>query len=120
MTRAVARPGQHKGFRRNERVGTAIREVLAQAVERLVDDPRMGLITVTAVDAAPDLKTARVYVSVLGAPPEGALAALTEAAPALQREIASHLRIMWTPRLTFAADTAGERAFRIDRLLSED
>jgi ribosome-binding factor A len=120
MTRAVARTGQHRGFRRSERVGAAIREVLAEAIERLVDDPHMGLITITAVDVAPDLKSARVYVSVLGAPPEPALAALTETAPALQREIASHVRLMWTPRLAFVADTTAERAFRIDRLLNED
>jgi ribosome-binding factor A len=121
MTGAVAKPGhQHKGYRRNERVGEAILEVLAEAIERHVDDPRLGLVTVTHVDAAPDLRTARVYVSVLGAEPEAALAALTHAHPVLQREIAAHLRLMWTPRLTFVADTAAERAFRIDRLLGED
>lgn len=121
MMGAVARPGHpHKGYRRNERVGEAILEVLAQAIERTLDDPRLGLVTVTHVDAAPDLRTARVYVSVLGAEPEAALATLAEAAPALQREIAAHLRLMWTPRLSFLADTAAERAFRIDRLLGED
>jgi len=121
MMCTLARPGhQQKGYRRNVRVGEAIREVLAQAVERRVDDPHLGLVTITHVDAAPDLRTARVFVSVLGAEPDAALAALTEAAPVLQREIAAHLRLMWTPRLTFLADTATERAFRIDRLLGED
>jgi ribosome-binding factor A len=120
MTSVVGRPSHHKGYRRNVRVGEAIQEVLALAMERVIDDPRLGLVTVTHVDAAPDLKTARVYVSVLGAEPEAALDALAEAAPQLQREIADHLRIMFTPRLTFLADTAAERAFRIDRLLHED
>lgn len=119
MTLTLAKPGQHKGYRRNERVGEALKEVLAEAIERHLDDPGAGLVTVTHVDAAPDLKTARVYVSVLGGDPEVALADLADATPALQREIARHLRLMWTPRLSFVADTGTERAFRIDQLLDE-
>jgi ribosome-binding factor A len=119
MMQTVARPGHHKGYRRNVRVGEALREVLAEAIERRVDDPADGLVTVTHVDAAPDLKTARVYVSVLGGSPEAALADLAEAAPDLQKAIARHLRLMWTPRLSFHLDTGTEQAFRIDRLLDE-
>lgn len=119
MMHTVARPGHHKGFRRNVRVGEALREVLAEAVERHVDSPGAGLITVTRVDAAPDLKTARVFVSVLGGDPETALAAVGARAPDLQREIARHLRLMWTPRLSFFLDTGAEQAFRIDELLGE-
>lgn len=119
MMQTVTRPGRHKGYRRNVRVGEALQEVLAEAVERHLDDPGAGLVTVTHVDAAPDLKTARVYVSVLGGDPDRAVADLEAAAPALQREIARHLRLMWTPRLSFRVDTGAEQAFRIDRLLDE-
>ncbi|MDH4229709.1 MAG: 30S ribosome-binding factor RbfA [Nitrospirota bacterium] len=107
-----------KGFRRHARVGEALREVIAMAIERYVDDRRLGLVTVTAVDAAPDLKTARVLVSVLGAPIDGALEVLNAAAPVLQREIARSLRMKQTPRITFFGDATPERADRISRLLT--
>jgi len=116
-TYAVAGKGHRKGYRRRERVGEALKEVLGEALERRVDDPRVGFVTVTAVDAAPDLKTARVYVSVLGGDPDRSLKALGDAAPVLQREIARSLRLMWTPKLTFTLDEGPERAFRITRLL---
>jgi len=117
MTHAVAGMGHRKGYRRHVRVGGALREVVAEAIERRVDDPRLGFVTVTAVDAAPDLRTAKVFVSVLGAAPEVTLAALSDAAPLLQREIARHLRLMWTPRLSFIEDTGTEQAFEMDALI---
>jgi ribosome-binding factor A len=119
MTHAVAGMGQRRGYRRHVRVGEALREVVAEAIERRVDDPRLGFVTVTAVDAAPDLRSAKVFVSVLEQNPEGTLAALADAAPLLQREIARHLRLMWTPRLVFIPDTGQERAFQLDALIDQ-
>jgi ribosome-binding factor A len=119
MTQAVAGMGHRRGYRRHVRVGEALREVVAEAIERRVDDPRLGLVTVTAVDAAPDLRTAKVFVSVLGSVPEVALGALADAAPLLQREIARHLRLMWTPRLSFIEDTGQARAFELDALIDK-
>ena len=119
MTQAVAGMGHRRGYRRHVRVGEALREVVAEAIERRVDDPRLGLVTVTAVDAAPDLRTAKVFVSVLGSVPEVALGALADAAPLLQREIARHLRLMWTPRLSFIEDTGQARAFEMDALIDK-
>lgn len=119
MTQAVAGMGHRKGYRRHVRVGEALREVVAEAIERRVDDPRLGFVTVTAVDAAPDLRTAKVFVSVLGDAHGATLAALSDAAPLLQREIARHLRIMWTPRLSFIEDTGPEEAFRMDALIDK-
>jgi ribosome-binding factor A len=117
MTQAVAGMGHRKGYRRHVRVGEALREVVAEAIERRVDDPRLGFVTVTAVDAAPDLRTAKVFVSVLASAPDAALGALSDAAPLLQREVARHLRLMWTPRLSFIHDTGTEEAFRMDALI---
>ncbi len=119
MTQAVAGMGHRRGYRRHVRVGEALREVVAEAIERRVDDPRLGFVTVTAVDAAPDLRTAKVFVSVLGSVPEVALGALADAAPLLQREIARHLRLMWTPRLSFIEDTGQARAFEMDALIDK-
>jgi ribosome-binding factor A len=117
MTQAVAGMGHRRGYRRHVRVGEALREVVAEAIERRVDDPRLGFVTVTAVDAAPDLRTAKVFVSVLASAPDAALGALSDAAPLLQREVARHLRLMWTPRLSFIYDTGTEEAFRMDALI---
>jgi len=119
MTHAVAGMGQRRGYRRHVRVGEALREVVAEAIERRVDDPRLGFVTVTAVDTAPDLRSAKVFVSVLEQSSEGTLAALADAAPLLQREVARHLRLMWTPRLTFIADFGQERAFQLDALIDQ-
>jgi len=119
MTQAVAGMGHRKGYRRHVRVGGALREVVAEAIERRVDDPRLGFVTVTAVDAAPDLRTAKVFVSVLGSAPEVTLSALAHAAPLLQREVARHLRLMWTPRLSFIEDTGTEKAFEMDALIDK-
>lgn len=119
MTHAVAGMGQRRGYRRHVRVGEALREVVAEAIELRVDDPRLGFVTVTAVDMAPDLRSAKVFVSVLEQDADRALGALSDAAPLLQREVARHLRLMWTPRLTFIADSSQERAFRLDALIDQ-
>lgn len=113
---------QKKGFRRTVRVGETLREVIAETIERRVDDPRVGFVTVTGVDAAPDLRTARVSVSVYDNPDHeaDALAALNEAAPMIQREVARHVRIKWTPSLTFVLDHTPAQADRIERLLSDE
>ena len=55
---------------RMRRVNEAIREILADAIATELKDPRIGFVTVTEVDTSPDLRTARVYVSVLGSPDE--------------------------------------------------
>ncbi|MDH5526543.1 MAG: 30S ribosome-binding factor RbfA [Nitrospirota bacterium] len=108
-----------KGYRRHTRVADTLREVIAEAVERRLDVLGDGLVTITGVDAAPDLKTARVSVSVLGGDIDAAVKGLNEAAPRIQSEIANTMRMKWTPRLTFTGDDTPERADRIGRLLSD-
>jgi ribosome-binding factor A len=77
---------------------------------------------VTAVETSPDLRHARVYVSVLGNPGERkrTLQALTKAHGFLQRRVASELRIKNTPQLEFVYDDTVEHAMRITQLLEED
>ncbi len=112
---------KQKGFRRFTRVGGSLQQVIAEAIERKVDDPRLGFVTITHVEAAPDLRTATVFVSVLGAEDAGikSVAALKDAASLIQREIANHMRIKWTPRLRFVSDDTPERADYITRLMRE-
>jgi len=99
-----------------------MREVLGAAIQAELEDPRIGFVTVTAVDTSPDLRAARVYVSVLGSEDEreAALSGLRAAHGVLQGVIAREMRIKRTPTLTFHYDDTAERADRLTRLLDDD
>jgi ribosome-binding factor A len=104
------------------RVDEAIREVLSAAVGQGLKDPRIGFVTVTDVKTSPDLRHARVYVTVLGGETERAdtLTGLQSAHGLLQRKVASELRMKRTPTLQFLYDETTDRAMHIEELLSED
>jgi ribosome-binding factor A len=104
---------------RMRRVNEAVREVLAEAITKELKDPRIGFVTVTDVDTSSDLRSARVYVSVLGTPDERAasLAGLDSSHGYLQSRLGSELRLKWTPTLTFHYDESVERGVRISGLL---
>ncbi len=106
---------------RMRRVNEAVREVVSAHIAGDLKDPRIGFVTVTGVDTSPDLRHARVYVSVLGEPAdrEAALAGLTSARGFLQSQVAVELRMKRTPTLEFVNDESIERGMRIERLLSE-
>ena len=105
---------------RMRRVDEAMREVLSDAITHL-KDPRIGFVTVTAVDTSPDLRHATVWVSVLGDASQRklSLAGLESAHGLLQRAVASQLRLKNTPQLDFRYDDTAERAQRLERLLAE-
>ena len=105
---------------RMRRVNESVRQVLAEALPEL-KDPRLGLITVTGVDTAPDLRHATVYVSVLGneRKREQTLAGLDAAHGVLQARVARELRLKRTPQLTFAYDQSVERAAHLTKLIDE-
>ena len=106
---------------RMRRVDEAVREVLSDAIAKELKDPRVGFVTVTAVDTAPDLRHAKVYVSVLGNAGVRArsLDGLRSAHGYLQRLVAAELRLKHTPTLDFIYDDTAERAQRVERLLGE-
>jgi ribosome-binding factor A len=107
---------------RMRRVNEVIRQVLGDVITTELKDPRVGFVTVTDVDTSPDLRTARVYVSVLGGEPEReqALAGLHSSHGFLQGKIAAELRMKRTPTLTFHYDDSVDRGVRISRLLDDD
>jgi ribosome-binding factor A len=107
---------------RMRRVDEAMREVLSDAITSELKDPRVGFVTVTAVDTSPDLRQARVYVSVLGTDPERrrSLDGLRSAHGFLQRRVADELHLKHTPTLEFAYDDTADRAQRIDELLERE
>ena len=101
------------------KVNSTIREVLADEIERM-SDSRLELVSVTAVDTAPNLRTAIVYVDVLG--PEArddALQALRGAAKRLQASIGRQVRMKYIPTLEFQIDPGITGGERIDQILRE-
>jgi ribosome-binding factor A len=106
---------------RLRRVDEAIRQVLSDAVQDL-KDPRVGFVTVTAVQTSPDLRHARVYASVLGDAEarDASLAGLRSAHGFLQRRVASELRLKHTPTLEFVYDETAERAQRLTELIDRE
>src|SRR3954451_20512906 len=105
---------------RMRRVNESVRAVLAEAVLEL-KDPRIGFVTVTGVATSPDLRTATVYVSVLGSERKrvASLAGLSAAHGPLQARLASELRLKRTPTLTFEYDPSVERGVRMTKLIDE-
>jgi ribosome-binding factor A len=101
------------------RVNEALRELIGDAVSTELQDPRIGFVTVTAVDTSPDLRSARVYVSVLGGEEqrESTLAGLRSSHGVLQAKIAREMRMKRTPTLSFHYDESVERGDRVSRLL---
>ena len=107
---------------RMRRVDEAMREVLSAAITSELKDPRVGFVTVTAVDTATDLRHARVYVSVLGtdAVRRRSLDGLRSAHGFLQRRVADELHLKHTPTLDFVYDDTLDRALRVEQLLDRE
>ena len=107
---------------RIRRVNEAMRAVLSDAISTEIKDPRVGFVTVTGVKTSPDLRHARVYVSVLGddAARAGTMEGLRSAHGFLQRRLASELTLKHTPALTFDYDDTVDRGMRISQILDED
>jgi ribosome-binding factor A len=107
---------------RMRRVNEAVREVVSVRIAEGLRDPRIGFVTVTSVDTSPDLRQARVYVSVLGNSEEreATMAGLESAHGVLQQSVATELRLKHTPTLQFVFDESIERGMRISELLDDD
>jgi ribosome-binding factor A len=106
---------------RMRRVDEAVRAVLSDAIAKDLQDPRVGFVTVTAVNTSPDLRHARVFVSVLGDEQARAetLEGLRSAHGFLQSRVAAELTLKHTPMLTFQYDESIDRGMRITRLIDQ-
>jgi ribosome-binding factor A len=104
---------------RMRRVDEALRAVLSDAIAKDLLDPRVGFVTVTGVQTSPDLRHARVFVSVLGdaATRSQSLIGLRSAHGFLQGRVATELKLKHTPTLTFAYDDSVDRGMRISQLI---
>jgi ribosome-binding factor A len=107
---------------RMRRVNEAVREVLSARLAQGLGDPRIGFVTVTAVETSPDLRYARVFVSVLGGEVErrATLEGLASSHGLLQASLARELRMKRTPKLEFVYDESIDRGMRIAELLEEE
>ncbi len=103
---------------RMRKVNELVREVIAEEAAEL-KDPRLGFLTITGVDTAPNLRSARVFYSVIGDDEqrEETAAALRSAAKRFQAEIGKQTRLKYTPVLEFRIDPAIDQGLRIDALL---
>ena len=106
---------------RQERVQRLLREEISQLLLRRLKDPRLHLVSLTDVEVSPDLRSARVFVSVLGdaAYKEQALKALRGAAGFVREALRKTLRLRHIPELQFFLDEALERGARVWDLLEQ-
>jgi ribosome-binding factor A len=106
---------------RTQRVDELLRQEITAILAKEVADPEIGFATVTDVETSPDLRHARVWVSVIGqnAERDAALRALQRAMGYVRRELGRRLRIRRIPELQVRLDGSAERGTRVLRLLSE-
>lgn len=106
---------------RTDRIDELLRQEIGAILAKDVQDPRIGFVTVTDVQTAPDLSTARVFVSVIGQPAERetTMRALHRAMPFVRHELGSRIRLRRMPELQLRADDTAERGTRVLHLLAE-
>lgn len=114
-----------KEYSRTKRIGEQIQRELAVLVQQEIDDPRIGMVTVSAVDVSPDLSHAKIYVTVLGEEKQAStVKALNKAAGYLRTTLARRLSLRAVPQLRFVYDGSishGNRlAALIDAAVEED
>jgi len=107
--------------RRTRQVGEMLREELSDIIRRDVKDPRIGFMSITTVEVPPDLRSAKVYVSVLGTDQEreDTLEALRSAAMFIRHQLKPRLRMRQIPVFDFRDDRSMEHAQQITAALRE-
>lgn len=110
-----------KEFSRARRVEEQLKRLLAELVRREVKDPRVGLITITAVELTKDLSHARVFFTPFAGLGDAVAAqeALRHAAGYLRHGLGNALHLRVTPQLDFRIDESVERGARLSSLISE-
>lgn len=108
--------------RRTERVNELVREEISDLLQREIKDPRFtGLVSVTDVHVSPDLRHARVFVSIMGSPEERkeTFRALTAASHFIRRELGKRMTTRHTPELDFRLDDSLERGAHLADLMRQ-
>jgi ribosome-binding factor A len=105
---------------RMKRVNEACREALSEILQQM-KDPRIGFVTVTEVEVTPDLKQAKVWVSILADEEEikETLTALEKAKGFLRRELGQRVRLRYTPELKIFLDRGAEISMKVQDILHD-
>jgi ribosome-binding factor A len=106
-------------YKRADRVGDLIREVISEMILRDLSDPRLETVTITEVEVTDDLKQARVFFSARGdqTREESAVQGLESASGLIKKKLGRELRLRYTPELMFKVDHSFEYGSKIDRLI---
>jgi ribosome-binding factor A len=108
-------------YKRSDRVGDLLLELVAELLAREINDPRIGAVTLTGATVSDDLRRAKIYFNLLTGS-EGkdeVLAGLKSAAGFIRRSVAKDLKLRVVPTIEFLYDDTEERARRIDELLKK-
>ena len=107
--------------RRTARVASVIREVVSTSILQELRDPRIRNVTVLGAEVSPDLRYAKVKISVMGTDRDAALTmhGLESARGYLQSKVADRVKTRYTPELRFEIDKGVQKSFEATRILSE-
>ena len=108
-------------FGRSARVSSQMQKELALILQRDINDPRLGFITINEVEVSKDLAVAKIYVTVLNADEQGKknnVKLLNELAPVIRHELARRMRLRHISELRFYYDESFETGMRVAELLS--
>jgi ribosome-binding factor A len=111
-----------RDFPRTRRLGDQIQRELADLIRDEIDDPRVGMVTVSGVEVTRDLAHAKVFVAVLGADDEqirATLEGLSRAAGYLRKLLGQRLHVRTVPQLHFHYDESFDRGARLSRLIDD-
>ena len=108
-------------FKRSEKVGEAVHEIVTELLVKGLKDPRIGFVTITGVKVTDDMHYATVYFTVIGDDDakKGTEAGLNSARGFMRREMGKKLHMRYVPEIIFKYDTSLDRGNRIDELLRE-
>lgn len=106
---------------RADRLARELRDEISVIIARELKDPHVGFATITYVRVSPDLRYARIFVSVFGPPEQQkeTLAALRRAGGFIRRQISGRMKLRHSPELQFALDESIGHGARMDELLAE-
>lgn len=106
---------------RSDRLAHELRNEISTIIARELKDPRVGFATITNAKVSPDLRYARIFVSVFGSPEQQkeTLAALNRAVGFIRRQISGRLKLRHSPELQFSFDDSIEHGARMDELLAQ-
>lgn len=108
-------------FKRSEKVGEAVHQIVTELLVKGLKDPRIGFVTVTGVKVTDDMHYANIYFTVIGdaAVRKETEAGLNSARGFIRREMGKQLHMRYVPEILFKYDTSLDKGNRIDELLRE-